>query len=83
LSRKTWATFFLSSAENSSGPSFIVSLSMVPVKRKGAAFYDKTLFWQWMRMPDDVVFALGALLMAWDFIVKLHPRSLPVFVGDP
>ena len=31
-------------------------------------FYDKTLFWQWMRFPGDVVFALGALLMAWDFI---------------
>ena len=37
------------------------------------AFYDTTLFWQWMRMPGDVVFAIGALLMAWDFIVKLRP----------
>ncbi|MGA9422708.1 MAG: cbb3-type cytochrome c oxidase subunit I, partial [Rhodanobacteraceae bacterium] len=37
------------------------------------AFYDKTLFWQWMRLPGDVVFAAGALLMAWDFIVKLRP----------
>jgi nitric oxide reductase subunit B len=36
-------------------------------------FYDTTLFWQWMRLPGDVVFALGALLMAWDFIVKLRP----------
>ncbi len=44
------------------------------------AFYDTTLFWQWMRMPGDVVFALGALLMAWDFIVKLRPL-LPGFVG--
>ena len=26
-----------------------------------------------MRFPGDVVFALGALLMAWDFIVKLRP----------
>ena len=26
-----------------------------------------------MRLPGDVVFALGALLMAWDFIVKLQP----------
>ena len=41
-------------------------------------FYDTTLFWQWMRMPGDVVFALGALLMAWDFIVKLRPL-LPRF----
>jgi len=33
-----------------------------------------------MRMPGDVVFALGALLMAWDFIVKLRPL-LPRFTG--
>ncbi|MGC1729759.1 MAG: hypothetical protein WA747_10295 [Steroidobacteraceae bacterium] len=26
-----------------------------------------------MRLPGDVVFALGALLMAWDFIIKLRP----------
>jgi len=26
-----------------------------------------------MRFPGDVVFALGALLMAWDFIIKLRP----------
>jgi nitric oxide reductase subunit B len=36
-------------------------------------FYETTLLWQWMRLPGDVVFALGALLMAWDFIVKLGP----------
>jgi nitric oxide reductase subunit B len=36
-------------------------------------FYNTTLLWQWMRLPGDVVFALGALLMAWDFIVKLRP----------
>jgi len=36
-------------------------------------FYDTTRLWQWMRFPGDVVFALGALLMAWDFIVKLRP----------
>ena len=40
---------------------------------RSAAFYDTTLFWQWMRLPGDVVFAAGALLMAWDFIVKLRP----------
>jgi nitric oxide reductase subunit B len=44
------------------------------------AFYDTTLFWQWMRMPGDVVFALGALMMAWDFIVKLRPL-LPFLAG--
>lgn len=37
------------------------------------AFYDTTTFWQWMRFPGDVVCALGALLMTWDFIVKLRP----------
>ena len=42
-------------------------------------FYDTTLFWQWMRLPGDVVFALGALLMAWDFIIKSRP-ILPRFV---
>ena len=30
-------------------------------------FYNTTLFWQWMRLPGDVVFAVAALLMAWDF----------------
>jgi nitric oxide reductase subunit B len=46
---------------------------------RSSAFYDTTLFWQWMRLPGDVVFALGALLMAWDFIVKLRPL-FPRFV---
>lgn len=35
--------------------------------------YDTTLFWQWMRMPGKIVFARGALLMAWDFLIKLEP----------
>ncbi|MGH7046661.1 MAG: nitric-oxide reductase large subunit [Stellaceae bacterium] len=43
-------------------------------------FYDTTLLWQWMRMPGDVVFAVGALLMAWDFLVKSRP-VLPGFVS--
>src|SRR5580700_2672676 len=42
-------------------------------------FYDTTLFWQWMRFPGDVVFALGALLMTWDLLIKLRP-ILPRFV---
>ena len=46
---------------------------------RSAAFYDTTLFWQWMRFPGDVVFALGALLMAWDFLIKLRPL-FPAFV---
>jgi len=40
---------------------------------RSAEFYRTTLLWQWMRLPGDVVFAAGALLMAWDFIVKLRP----------
>jgi nitric oxide reductase subunit B len=38
---------------------------------RSVAFYNETLIWQWMRLPGDVLFAIGALLMAWDFIVKL------------
>ena len=33
-----------------------------------------------MRLPGDVVFALGALLMAWDFLVELRP-IYPAFMG--
>src|SRR3984885_5443940 len=40
---------------------------------RSSAFYKTTLFWQWMRLPGDVLFALGAVLMAWDFIVKSRP----------
>ena len=44
-------------------------------------FYDQTLFWQWMRMPGDIVFSVGTLIMAWDFLVKLRmPRG---DVGEP
>ncbi len=38
---------------------------------RSLAFYNTTIFWQWMRMPGDIVFAAGALLMAWDFMIKL------------
>ena len=53
---------------------------------RSAAFYDTTLFWQWMRFPGDVVFALGALLMAWDFLIKLkplYPRVVDRWLGGP
>ncbi|HEY1259223.1 MAG TPA: cbb3-type cytochrome c oxidase subunit I [Stellaceae bacterium] len=36
-------------------------------------FYDTTVLWQWLRFVGDVPFAIAALLMAWDFIVKLAP----------
>jgi nitric oxide reductase subunit B len=53
---------------------------------RSSAFYNTTLFWQWMRLPGDVVFAVGALLMAWDFFAKLGPM-LPGFLrvgaGEP
>jgi nitric oxide reductase subunit B len=43
---------------------------------RSQAFYDQTRFWQWMRLPGDVVFSAGALIMGWDFLVKLgRPRG--------
>jgi nitric oxide reductase subunit B len=44
-------------------------------------FYNTTLLWQWLRFPGDVVFAFGASIMAYDFIIKLRPffpRLYPV-----
>ncbi len=40
---------------------------------RSVTFYDQTLMWQWMRLPGDVLFGIGAVFMAWDFIVKLGP----------
>jgi len=53
---------------------------------RSAEFYKTTLTWQWMRLPGDVVFAAGGLLMAWDFLVKLWPppaRQAAPAVGRP
>ncbi len=50
---------------------------------RSRAFYDTTLVWQWMRLPGDVVFALGAVLMSWDFIVKLRPLLPRALGGAP
>jgi nitric oxide reductase subunit B len=47
---------------------------------RSSTFYNTTLFWQWMRLPGDVVFAAGALLMAWDFLRKAGPL-LPRFLN--
>ena len=41
---------------------------------RSMAFYNTTTFWQWMRMPGDIVFAVAALLMAWDFVAKLRAQ---------
>jgi nitric oxide reductase subunit B len=49
---------------------------------RSTEFYGKTLFWQWMRLPGDVVFALGALLMAWDFLKKIGPFLSRVRTGE-
>jgi nitric oxide reductase subunit B len=40
---------------------------------RSLAFYDTMITWQWLRIIGDVVFAAGALLMAFDFVVKLRP----------
>lgn len=48
---------------------------------RSLAFYDTTLLWQWMRIVGDVVFAVGALLMAFDFLIKLEP-VLPNRIGS-
>ena len=58
---------------------------------RSGAFYQNTIVWQWMRFPGDVVFALGAVLMAADFIIKLGPLypefaerlRVPRFPGRP
>lgn len=35
-------------------------------------FYDQYRFWQWMRLPGDIVFSAGGLIMCWDYLAKLH-----------
>ncbi len=40
---------------------------------RSLAFYNTTLLWQWLRMPGDIVFSIGAILMAFDFIIKCLP----------
>lgn len=37
---------------------------------RSLAFYDKTLLWQWLRLPGDILFTVGASLMAIDFVIK-------------
>ena len=36
-------------------------------------FYDTTVLWQWLRFVGDVPFAIAALIMAFDFLVKMGP----------
>jgi nitric oxide reductase subunit B len=50
---------------------------------RSQAFYDQTRFWQWMRLPGDVVFSIGALIMTWDFLDKLmRPAPAEPVVAD-
>jgi hypothetical protein len=35
-----------------------------------------------MRMPGDIVFSVGALIMGWDFIVKLRRAAGTVALTD-
>lgn len=44
-------------------------------------FYNTVILWQWLRTPGDVIFAIGALLMAYDFIIKLGP-FFPKLIRD-
>jgi nitric oxide reductase subunit B len=50
-------------------------------------FYQPMEFWQWLRTPGDVVFAIGGLLMALDFMLKLvryfRSRPEPAEVASP
>ncbi len=36
-------------------------------------FYDTMTYWQWMRLPGDIVLAACAVLMAFAFLLKLRP----------
>jgi len=48
---------------------------------RSPAFYKDMIVWQWLRMPGDIVFAAGALLMAFDFRRKLRP-IIPEFAFE-
>ncbi len=51
---------------------------------RGQDFHDATPRWQWLRMPENIVFAPGAPLKALDFHVTLRPltRRAPVTPAD-
>ncbi len=38
---------------------------------RSLSFYKTTTTYQWLRMPGDIVFSAGALLLAWDIILKV------------
>ncbi len=51
---------------------------------RSLGFYNKTILWQWLRFPGDIIFSLGALLMAIDFILKARNlRIQRVLIKQP
>ncbi len=40
------------------------------VYARSVAFYNQTLLWQWLRMPGDIVFSAGAVVMSIDIFSK-------------
>jgi nitric oxide reductase subunit B len=41
------------------------------VYARSLQFYNTTLLWQWLRMPGDIAFGAGGVVIAWDFIKKV------------
>jgi nitric oxide reductase subunit B len=35
-------------------------------------FYNTQIFWQWMRLPGDIFFVVGAFLNSWDILQKVR-----------
>jgi nitric oxide reductase subunit B len=49
---------------------------------RNLGFYDKTLLWQWLRLPGNILFAIGAILRAIDFIFKTRSLWIKrIYVG--
>ena len=44
---------------------------------RSLAFYQKTNLWQWLRLPGDLAFTAGAILLGWDFILKVRLAGAP------
>ncbi|MCY0884334.1 MAG: cbb3-type cytochrome c oxidase subunit I, partial [Firmicutes bacterium] len=39
---------------------------------RSLAFYNTTVLWQWLRLPGDILFGVGALVMGLDWVVKVR-----------
>ncbi len=39
---------------------------------RSVAFYNTTTLWQWLRMPGDILFGVGALILAIDIVLKVR-----------